>query len=424
MNNDDFLETSEELTLEEMDIITRDIVDAINNNEFQPPRNRMDEIHSRIKEGTRAIYDSEKYKDYLRTLSKFHNYSINNTILIYSQMPYATRVAGITTWNNLGRKVNKGEHGIKIVSPIAKKVERKADDDEALLEEEKNTFTSFRISYVYDISQTTGKALPTIAPQELLGNVAYFQDLQRILTAISPVPVRFSEIPGAAKGYFTSKENEIVIQSGMSEVQTIKTMIHELAHSMLHADKSEKNSRTKEIEAESVAFTCCHYLGLDTSEYSFPYLVSWSSDKELPELKSSLETIKDTSSNIIKQIEEKVLDLNHIEIFQLDANSDKCFVGYDNLSDKNISQSDYTCVYVGPLNTHSPDDIFSKFNTMLPKNYEGRSLSVSDVIVMHQNSEDKVYYVDSFGFKELKNFKDARKETRSYENKKTKTRLA
>lgn len=269
--------------------------------------NKIDEITEKLEAGIKDMFQGDNFKEYLKAMSKFHIYSLNNVILITSQMKEASHVASFTKWKELDRSVKKGEHGLQIFSPI---IRNKLDPEtKAVIINEKTgkpekVVTGFKPAYVFDISQTEGKELPEIA-RVLTGKVDDFEKLKGALTKVSEVPISFEHINGRANGYYSLTEEKIVVDESLPEAQKIKTMVHEISHSMLHSNADDEKERTtKEVEAESVAYTVCNYLGLDTSDYSFGYIGGWSKDMELSELKESLSTIKDTSSRIIKKLEE------------------------------------------------------------------------------------------------------------------------
>ena len=250
-------------------------------------------------------------------MSRFYNYSTNNTLLIYSQRPDATLVAGYNHWkDHFGRHVLKGEKGIRIIAPYqyTKTVERELKDPvtgEPVLDSDGNIRIvkietlahGFRAATVFDISQTEGKELPSLIPRDLTGDIDNFNDFMDAISYISPVPVRFSDIENGAKGFFDPVHNYICIQEGLSQTQTVKTAIHELTHALLHDSDKGKDTRTKEIEAEAVAYTVCRHYGIDTSEYSFSYIAGWSSGRDAEELKSSIETIRFTASDVINRMD-------------------------------------------------------------------------------------------------------------------------
>ena len=342
------------------------------------------EITDKLEQGIKELFESERFKEYLRTMSKFYHYSFSNTLLIAMQKPEATYVAGYTSWQrNFDRQVMKGEKGIKILAPApykAKEEREKIDpstqkpvldaDGKPVTETVEVMRPAFKVVSVFDISQTDGKELPDIIVDELSGSVENYAAFFEALKQESPAPIAFEDIPGGAKGFFSPVENRIAIQEGMSEIQTIKTAIHEIAHAKLHSiDRPEpeptwkivmisdggtkrdflsgfasetaaneaaeregwrfvdenrfewrleveedtsavqemrKDRHTKEVEAESVAYTVCQRYGIETSDYSFGYIAGWSSDKETKELKGSLETIRKTAAEMIDSIDAKL----------------------------------------------------------------------------------------------------------------------
>jgi len=285
---------------------------------------RLKEITDKLEEGLKELFESEKYKSYLNTMSKFHNYSFNNTLLIAMQKPEATLVAGYKAWQkNFDRHVNKGEKAIRILAPAPYKIKEERDKldpvtgellfDENGMPQKENveiTIPAFRPVSVFDVSQTDGKPIPELETAELLQTVEGYEDFVKALMEVAPVPIGFEDIPGESKGYFHTEEKRIAVQENMSESQTLKTMVHEVAHSMLHnkelnkdTDVPVKDRNTKEVEAESIAYTVCQHFGIDTSDYSFGYIAGWSSGKEMTELKASLDTIRRTASELITGIE-------------------------------------------------------------------------------------------------------------------------
>ena len=298
----------------------------------EKPAEKLKEITDRLEQGITELFDSERYREYLRVMSKFHNYSFNNTLLIAMQKPDASLVAGFSAWkNNFGRNVIKGQKGIKIIAPSPYKVKqemKKIDphtqqpiigkDGKPVTEEKEITIPAYKVVSVFDVSQTEGRELPDIAVNELTGDVERYRDFFAALEKTSPVPIGFEQIPGSSHGYYHLEDKRIAIDEGMSEIQTLKTAIHEIAHAKLHdidlnAPENEQqphiDRRTREVEAESVAYTVCQHYGLDTSDYSFGYVAGWSSGRELSELKSSLETIRSTAAEIINSIDEHIAEL-------------------------------------------------------------------------------------------------------------------
>ena len=286
------------------------------------------EITDKLEQGIKELFESERFKEYLRTMSKFYNYSFNNTLLIAMQKPEATYVAGYTSWQrNFDRQVMKGEKGIKILAPAPYKAQEEREkvdpvtqkpvigaDGKTVTETVEVLRPDFKVVSVFDVSQTDGKELPDIIVDELKGTVENYEAFFDALKQESPVPISFEDIPGGAKGFFSPVESRIAIQEGMSEIQTVKTAIHEIAHAKLHAVKPDekaapeekKDRHTKEVEAESVAYTVCQRYGIETSDYSFGYIAGWSSGKETKELKSSLDTIRKTAAEMIEGIDAKL----------------------------------------------------------------------------------------------------------------------
>ena len=284
---------------------------------------RMKEITDRLETGIQELFESERYKAYLTTMSKFHSYSFNNTLLI--AMQGGQLVAGYNKWrDDFHRNVKKGEKAIKILAPApfkAKKEVQKLDaqgrpvmgkDGKPVTEVQEIQVPAFKIVSVFDVSQTEGEPLPSIGVEELTGSVERYGEFFKALEQTSPVPIGFEDIPGGSHGYYHLTEKRIAIQEGMSELQTLKTAIHEIAHSKLHAIDPEApaieladrpDSRTREVQAESVAYAVCQHYGLDTSDYSFSYVAGWSSGKDLKELKASLETIQATAHELITAID-------------------------------------------------------------------------------------------------------------------------
>ena len=283
------------------------------------PEDKLKELTDKLEAGIKEVFSSQKYKDYLKVMSRFHGYSYNNTMLILLQKPDARLLAGYKTWQGMERNVKKGEHGISILAPSKKRFTKymdKIDKDtrKPVLDQDGNPvkvpkeieYLTFYPTTVFDISQTEGKPLPVMA-EELNGQVTDYGIIMDSLKETAPAPIRFESWEESKKGYFSPLLNEIVIKSGMSEFKKVKTGIHETAHSILHSGTNNlKDSATMETEAESIAFIVCCHLGLDTSSYSFPYLATWSSSKELPELKSSLSTIQKTAHSLIEKLDQAI----------------------------------------------------------------------------------------------------------------------
>lgn len=293
---------------------------------------KVKEITDQLEQGIQDLFESEKYMSWLRTMSRFHDYSLNNTLLIAFQRPDATLVAGYTAWQKqFGRQVQKGEKAIKILAPAPykEKVEIEkldpvtkmpiySDDGKPIIEVQEVTRPAFKVVNVFDVSQTEGREIPSLGVDELSGDVREYEIFFEALKRSCPVPMEFENIEGSAKGYYHQMEQRIAIREGMSQVQTIKTVIHEMAHQRLHAvdpldEKSEIINQTrssKEVEAESVAYTVCQHYGIETSDYSFAYVAGWSHGKETPELKASLNTIRKTANEMITEIDGHIAEIN------------------------------------------------------------------------------------------------------------------
>ena len=529
----------------------------------EKPAEKLKEITDRLEQGITELFDSERYKEYLRVMSKFHNYSFNNTLLIAMQKPDASLVAGFSAWkNNFERNVMKGQKGIKIIAPSPFKVKQEMQkidphtqkpvigkDGKPVTEEKEITIPAYKVVTVFDVSQTEGKELPDIAVDELTGDVDRYKDFFAALEKTSPVPIAFEKIEGGSHGYYHLADKRIALNEGMSELQTLKTAIHEIAHAKLHdidlnAPKDGQprvDRNTREVEAESVAYTVCQHYGLDTSDYSFGYVAGWSSGRELSELKSSLETIRSAAAEIINSIDENLAELQKAQdkeqtagqeqptregqeaapqpeapkkadtagkekpeaapkeaftpetiyrvrrnpysdsrensyllqayvtqengrakmgdvlytgtpekcrelmgqlksgeltegdvkqlyakaqetaqttgqdkdtfsIYQIkggDETRDFRFEPYDRLQAAGnvVDKTNYELVYSTELTPGtSLEDIYTRFNIDHPKDFKGHSLSVSDVVVLHQNGQDTAHYVDSFGYKDVPEF--------------------
>ena len=287
---------------------------------------RADELHQitdKLEKGVKDVFQSDKYKQFLNVMAKFPRYSVNNTMLIMMQRPDAQLCQSFTGWKQMGRYVKKGEKGISILAPAPYKIEReqtKLDDKgrpvydadgEPVKEKVEVTIRAFKVVKTFDLAQTDGKELPTIGPNELVGSIDGYPKLLQALQEISPVPVSFELIDGGAKGYYNLENKSIVIQDGMSEVQTIKTLLHEMAHQKLHDKDTVPEAKDitrngKEVEAESIAYVVCQHYGINTSDYSFSYVAGWSEGKETPELKTSLDKIRQTASEFIYQIDQRM----------------------------------------------------------------------------------------------------------------------
>ena len=533
----------------------------------EKPAEKVKEITARLEQGVQAIFDSDRYKEFLTAMSKFHDYSLNNTILI--AMQGGNLVKGYSQWQKeFDRHVKKGEKGIKIFAPAPYKVKKLVDkidpetrkpmldrEGKVVKEEKEITVPAFKVITVFDISQTEGKEFPDLSVKPLLADVEQYEDFFAALEKASPVPIAFEQITNGANGYFSLTDKRIAIKEGVSELQAVKTAIHEIAHTKLHdidlnAPKDEQprvDRRTREVEAESVAYTVCQHYGLDTSDYSFGYVAGWSSGRELSELKSSLETIRSAAAEIINSIDANFAELQKAQdkeqtagqeqptregqeaapqpeapkkadtagkekpeaapkeaftpetiyrvrrnpysdsrenshllqayvtqengrakmgdvlytgtpekcrelmgqlksgeltdgdvkqlyakaqetaqtagqdkdtfsIYQIkggDETRDFRFEPYDRLQAAGnvVDRANYELVYSAPLAPEtSLEDIYVRFNIDHPKDFKGHSLSVSDVVVLHQDGQDAAHFVDSVGFREVPEFLQEQKQ--------------
>ena len=302
--------------------------------EKTPIKEQIKKLTDQIEAGIKALFQSgdlEKYQAYLRTMSHFHHYSVNNQMLIFSQCPHATLVAGYQKWQNqFSRHVLRGEKGISILAPTPYKIKvekEKLDPDTKLplLDADGNTITEekevqipmFRPVKVFDVSQTDGKPLPERVQSpvaELTGNVEHYEAFMEALRRISPVPIEMKPLSNDLDGFFSPSKQSITLRDGMSEVQTVCAAVHEIAHSKLHdyakqPNSQPKDSNTEEIEAESIAYTVCAYFGIETSANSFGYVATWSKDKDLKAFKDSLDTIRKTSSELISGVEQQFKEI-------------------------------------------------------------------------------------------------------------------
>ena len=313
----------------------------------EKPGDKVKEITARLEQGIQAVFDSDRYKEFLTAMSKFHDYSLNNTILI--AMQGGNLVKGYSQWQKeFDRHVKSGEKGIKIFAPAPYKVKKLVDkidpdtrkpildsEGKTVKEEKEVTVPAFKVVTVFDISQTEGKEFPDLSVKPLLADVEQYEDFFAALEKASPVPIAFEQITNGANGYFSLTDKRIAIKEGVSELQAVKTAIHEIAHAKLHdvdlnAPPEQQNRvdrHTREVEAESVAYTVCQHFGLDTSDYSFGYVAGWSSGKEMTELKASLETIQATAKELITEIEGHFTELQQ----QREAEQEQQTPVFDNL---------------------------------------------------------------------------------------------
>ena len=409
-------------------------------------REQLKEITDRLEAGVKEYMTNDvQFRKVLEAMSKFHHYSANNVLLIAMQMPEATRVASYTTWKQrFNRQVMRGQKGLSIIAPAPVKERRAREvvdsrtgmpvlgaDGKPKMEEVEVTVPRFKVEKVFDISQTTGEPLPELDVPELTGDAENFKLFMDALTAISPVPIRFADIESGAKGYYHTVDKEIVIQKGMSESQTLKTLVHEVSHARLHdrdAMKAEgvaKNAQQKELEAESIAYTVMFHYHMDTSGYSIPYLASWSGSQDTKQLKACMDTIRRTAGEIIEEMDAFMAermkeraaeqsaeqDTDRFTIYQIREGSPAGvfeYMGMDYVRQKGyeIRQEDYQMVYTAGLSPQtSLEDLFVQFNgPKMPKDFTGHSLSVSDIVVIHRAGEDHAFFVDRFGYEEVPEF--------------------
>ena len=401
------------------------------------PADKMKEITDRLEQGIMGVFESERYAEYLRTMSKFHNYSLNNTLLI--AMQGGNLVKGYRQWEKeFDRHVKPGEKAIKILAPAPYKVKKEREkidpdtkmpvigaDGKPVMETQEITIPAYKVVSVFDVSQTEGRELPDLSVSELTGDVEQYRDFFAALERTSPFAIAFETLDGGAKGRCYYEENRIAIHEGMSELQNIKTAIHEISHATMHDtapdDPTRPDRRTREVQAESVAYTVCQHFGLDTSDYSFGYVAGWSSGKEMTELKASLETIQATAKELITEIEGHFTELQQqrqaeqeqgdtFSIYQLkrgDETRDLRFEPYDRLQATGhaIDRANYELIYTAPLTPDtSLEDIYTRFNIDHPVDFKGHSLSVSDIVVLHRDGRDAAHYVDSIGYREVPEF--------------------
>lgn len=318
---------------------------------------KIKNITEKLEKGIKELFESDRYTTFLKVMSKFHNYSFNNSLLIAMQCPEATMVAGYTSWKrNFHRNVNKGEKGIKILAPCPYKINKEVDkidpltqktmvdkDGNVVKERVQVTIPAYKVTTVFDISQTSGKEIPRIST-ELQGDVNGYKNFFEAICKVSHVPIEFEKMRNNSNGYYHLTDKKIAIREGMSQMQTVKTAIHELSHAKLH-DKNagiEKDNlpdvRTKEVEAESVAYTVCQHYGIDTSDYSFGYIVGWSSGKKLEELKGSMNIIRTTASEIIKGIDKEISFMQEKEMITQLAMEIDSLAADVNHAEKNIEE--------------------------------------------------------------------------------------
>ena len=382
------------------------------NTVYMSEKQKVKEITDKLEAGLKELFESEKYKSYLSTMSKFHNYSFNNTLLIAMQKPEATLVAGYQAWQkNFERHVNKGEKAIRILAPAPYKIKEERDkldpvtgemmfDENGMPQKEETevTIPAFRAVSVFDVSQTDGKPIPELEVNELLSTVEGYEDFVQALMNISPVPIAFEDIPGDSKGYFSTAEKRIAVQENMSESQTLKTMVHGVAHSRLHdkevnqsMDIPVKDRNTKEVEAESVAFTVCQHFGIDTSDYSFGYIAGWSSGRNMKELKSSLDTIRKTASELITGIEGAMQELQLNREMEQEHGKESILLVH------NEDFSEYNLVSVRGMDNAKPITALSTMNeedkSNIPSYLESKGAWTTE-LADEQTEEAEEYHID------------------------------
>ena len=410
-------------------------------------KERLKEITSRIEQGVKEVFTSGKYADYLRTMSRFTRYSVNNRLLIYMQNPKASHVAGYQAWQNkFGRHVVKGAKGITIIAPTPykKKIEEDKLDPETKLpmldengdvitEEKEIRIPMFKPVTVFDISQTDGKPLPVLA-ETLVGNVQNYDVFMEAVKRSSPVPIIVEPMKENMDGYFSLSEQNIHLREGMSEVQTVCAAIHEITHAKLHNSdaKEQKSHKVEEIEAESVAFSVSSFFGIETDANSFGYIANYVQGKSINDLKNSLDLIAKTADEIISDIDRNYAELikerdseiyvddveqrflnnpaDAMAIYQLksDAPAELRFMGLEHLESP-PDKANYTAFYTSDLvpddnTTRVLENLYCIFNEDRPADFTGHSLSVSDIIALKCEDVVSYHYCDSIGFKELPDF--------------------
>lgn len=401
----------------------------------------LKKVMQRLQDGVQGIFKSDEYRAYLSTMAKFHRYSPNNCLLIHMQRPDSSGlVAGYSAWQKkFHRQVRKGEKGIQIIVPMSIKTKQQENNTDNtgqdIAEETEKILPHFGVGTVFDVSQTDGAPIPTLEPKELAGKVALYEDMIKILREISPVPIRFDNIPGSARGYYSSTAKEIVIQSGMPEAQTVKTTIHEISHSLVHdrdlmrTGGEKKDASTRETEAESIAYVVLSHLGIGIApdEYSFPYIAGWAEGKEMTILQASLGTIQTVSDDLIRRIDEELQKIDRYEIYQIDASGDyreRLFHSHDEMvtGGTPITADAYERVYIARYHGESLDEIYEQYNINHPVDFRGHSLSISDVVTISVAGTTTAYYVDTFGFKVIPSFHSGREELATHKQQKTSTR--
>lgn len=415
----------------------------------QNPTNkeRLREITARIEQGVKEVFTSGKYADYLRTMSRFTRYSVNNRLLIYMQNPKASYVAGYQAWQNkFGRHVVKGAKGITIIAPTPykKKIEEdKLDPDtklpmldengDVITEEKEIRIPMFKPVTVFDVSQTDGKPLPVLA-ETLVGSVQNYDVFMEAIKRSSPVPIIVEPMQENMDGYFSLSEQNIHLREGMSEVQTVCAAIHEITHAKLHNsdEEEQKSHKVEEIEAESVAYAVCAYYGIETDANSFGYIANYVQGKSINDLKNSLDLIAKTADEIISDIDrnyaklmkERDAEINADDVEQLflnnpadamavyqlkeDAPAELRFMGLEHI-DSPPDKANYAAVYTqnlvpGDNTARILENLYCIFNDDRPADFTGHSLSISDIIALKREGVVSYHYCDSIGFVELPDF--------------------
>ena len=393
----------------------------------------LEETLKKLDKGVEELFTSAKYADYLRTMGKFYRYSFNNTLLIALQNPSATYVASYSAWKKkFHRYVNAGEKGMKIIAPMKIIEEKELDKidpltSSAVLDENGNAVKEkvqvivprFKVATVFDISQTSGKELPTIGVAQLNGKVPDYDNFIEALEKISPVPVSFEDIKGKGSGYYDDSSKKIAIKTGMSQKQTMKTAVHEIAHAMMHSSDKKKNKvdmkrNTKEVQAESVAFTVCDHFGLPTDEYSFGYIAGWSKNTKMEELRSSMDEIRKTAGSIIEGLEQEIKELElgqrRFEIYKLKNPKDIPYGNKDfdesERADCIVHVTDYVKTEGDRMKEEDTlDSIYKSYSTEnIPEDHAADKLKTSDVIVIKDKGEASYYYVENEGLREISDF--------------------
>ena len=383
-----------------------------NYNKEEYAKEKTEEVKNlvnKIEDGVREFMTSDKFKDYLNVMSKFHKYSFSNSLLIAFQRPDSTVVAGYTTWKKLGRQVNKGSKSIKILAPAPYKTKIEGEIVNPVTgkkekTEQELTKMTFKTVSIFDVSDTTGKELPKLC-EELKGEAKHLDIVKEVTKELTGIDVIYEDIRGGAKGYFSPLENKIAIKNGLSKLHEEKTIIHELSHALLHSNmKADGITRSAaETQAEATAYVVCQKFGLDTGDYSFPYLTSWASNAELVDLKNSLKVIQQTSMIIIDKVEEK------LRILEIDKEADKGNVASLEKKEIEIIESNYPYLYKGDIiNLEKADKQFREINSEMKelKYSKDEDYNVTFKIRDEKGNEREVLKAFEFGYEKggLKEF--------------------